>query len=63
MRGHARLAIYDLLGREVARVADGEEEAGFHDVRWAPNGAPRGVYYARLSSAGRHVTRKLVLVD
>ena len=45
-----RLAVYDALGRQVAVLADGEREAGFHT---APLDAARlapGVYHVRLSA-------------
>lgn len=46
---HARLAVYDALGREVAVVVDGETPAGWHEapldaLRLAP-----GLYHVRLS--------------
>ncbi len=48
-----RLVVYDLLGREVARLFDGPQEVGYHQAIW--NGrtatgrlAPSGIYLARL---------------
>jgi hypothetical protein len=64
--GHVRLAVYNVAGREVAVVSEGETEAGLHAVRWDGRGvdgrdAPAGVYFARLTFAGREETRKIVL--
>jgi hypothetical protein len=47
------LAIYDLLGREVVRLADGDMTAGYHQVVWNGKGTdgrtlPTGIYIARL---------------
>jgi hypothetical protein len=47
--GRVQLAIYDLLGRVVATVADGSLEAGYHSLLWNASGTSSGVYYARLS--------------
>ncbi len=65
-RGHARLAIFDIRGREIAVLVDGLQTAGEHAVEW--NGlsgrgyaVPSGVYLARLEAAGEVRTRKIVL--
>ncbi len=43
-----RLVIYDVLGREVARLVDKRLEAGYHSVIWNGRGVPTGLYIARL---------------
>jgi hypothetical protein len=66
-RGHVRLAIHDLAGREVAVLVDGESEAGPHDTMWNGRGrgsaasAP-GVYFVRLEFAGYRESRRIVLI-
>ena len=62
-----RLVVYDLLGREVARLADGEHEAGRHTVALRPEGLASGVYVVRFpaeSEAGERAVehQKLTLV-
>lgn len=47
------LSVYDMKGREIARLASGDWVAGRHDVQWLgrdKNGAPvaSGAYFARL---------------
>ena len=32
--GWVRLAIYDVIGREIVRVIDGEQAAGYHTIHW-----------------------------
>jgi hypothetical protein len=56
------LAVYDVLGREVAVLDRGARAAGSHAVRWAAPGAPPGLYLLRLSDGERTATRKLVVV-
>ncbi len=51
------LVVYDLLGREVACVAEGAYEAGYHTFHWdahASSGRPvaSGIYFARLQVKG-----------
>lgn len=61
------LAVYDILGREVAVLAEGFLAAGAHERAW--NGMDRrgrdaapGVYYVRLVAGDYSQARKLVLV-
>ena len=62
-----RLVIFDVQGRRVADLVDGELAAGTHRVTWqatdAQGGAlPSGVYFANLRAGEYSETRKLVLV-
>ncbi len=57
-RSSVRLAVFDVAGREVARLVDGEEEAGAHAVSWdgrkgTGRPAAAGVYVYRLESTDR----------
>jgi hypothetical protein len=49
---HIRLAIFDILGREVAVLADGPQPAGDHELRWDARRVPSGVYLCRLEERG-----------
>jgi subtilisin family serine protease len=65
--GHASLKLYDVSGRLIRTLQDGPLAAGRHVRVWdrSTNGgaiAPGGVYFARLESAGRALSRKLVMV-
>jgi hypothetical protein len=62
-----RLAVYDMLGREVAVLVDGKKEAGSHAVEFHATGLASGVYFYRMTADGASgvpymQTRKLVLV-
>ena len=55
--GRATLAVYDVLGREVARVLDRDLAVGAHVVRLDASGLPAGTYLVRLSAAGATAAR------
>src|SRR5262245_26891384 len=61
--GRARLTVHDVMGRTVALLVDGIEEAGPHTTRWEISGGrmPSGVYVARLEFAGRVETRRIAV--
>lgn len=45
--GNVSLAVYDVLGRKVAELAEGHFEAGYHSATWNAEGVSSGVYFAR----------------
>ncbi len=56
-----RVALYDVLGREVQRLADGAVAAGWHEVRLETSSLASGVYLVRVVSEGRQQTRAVVI--
>jgi flagellar hook assembly protein FlgD len=63
----ANLTIYDVRGRRVVTLVDGTVPAGFKRITW--NGintsgqqVSTGVYFYRLETGGRVLTRKMVMV-
>jgi photosystem II stability/assembly factor-like uncharacterized protein len=56
------LSVYDMLGREVARLADDREEAGVHEVEFDGSNLATGVYFYRLRAGDFAQTRKLQLI-
>lgn len=57
-----RLAVYDILGREVAVLVNEPKESGEHRVEFVPAGLGTGVYFYRLKADNYSTTRKMVLV-
>ena len=57
-----RLAVYDVLGREIATLVDAFQDAGLHSVRWDGSSSPSGTYFYRLEIGGSAVTRRMVLM-
>lgn len=60
--GLARLAVYDLLGREVALLTDGTLPAGRHEVQFDASGLASGMYLYALDVAGQRLTRSMLLL-
>jgi len=56
-----RLSVFDVTGREVARLIDADQPAGDHDTEFRAGGIPSGIYYCRLqagaASTGRWIAR------
>lgn len=59
--GHVSLRVYDMLGREVAVLADERLLAGTHRATFEAAGLPSGLYIARLDNGGNTATRKMIL--
>jgi hypothetical protein len=61
--GRVELAVYDLNGRQVAKLVDEVKPAGTHRLTWDSNAFPAGVYLMRMeTSTGFNAVTKAVLV-
>jgi len=60
--GHANLAVYDLMGRLIVTLIDGEVSAGIHSVVWKADDVSSGIYFYKLTSSDRDETRRMVLL-
>jgi hypothetical protein len=65
--GRVKLDVYDVQGRRVAGLYEGDLEAGPHVMVWNGRGVsgdvlPSGVYVARLAAGGETRTQRLVLL-
>ena len=56
------LAVYDLLGREVATLVKGIQQPGVHTVQWNAAGASSGMYVCRLTATTGTRSVKMMLV-
>jgi hypothetical protein len=66
--GRASLAVYDVAGRQLARVADATFAAGRHELTWdgrddAGRRVAAGVYLLRLEAGSVASTRRVVRLD
>jgi hypothetical protein len=63
--GTVRMRIFDVTGREVARLVDGERAAGHHRVAWdgrdrAGRSVGAGIYFVSVEALGKQVSRRVV---
>lgn len=56
------LAVFDVRGREVRRLADGPQAAGTHEATFDAAGLPGGVYLVRLQADGSVATQRVTVV-
>jgi len=57
-----KLEIFDILGRKISTLADGEESAGSHSVDFNAYNLSSGVYIYKLSSPNKILSRKMILL-
>jgi hypothetical protein len=57
-----KLIVYDVLGREVARLMDDVKPAGEYKVTWNASALPSGVYLYQLQAANYMSVKKAILM-
>ncbi len=62
VRSIVNLALFNAIGQQVRQLASGEEEAGFHEVKFDGSGISSGVYFYRLRAGGFTETKKFLLI-
>jgi flagellar hook assembly protein FlgD len=67
-RAKTVVSVYDVQGRKVASLLEGEIDAGAHRTVWdgrttRGSRAAAGTYFLRLQSGGREETAKLVRIE
>jgi hypothetical protein len=61
-RSHVTLAIYTTLGQQVALLQNGEQEAGYHEIRFDASALSSGVYFYRIQAEDFVATKRLLLL-
>ena len=56
------LSVFDMLGKEVAALADGVFPVGTHNVSWDAANMASGVYIYRLQAGDQVMVRKMTLM-
>ena len=64
--GYVKLAVYDIAGREVATLINGDMKAGFYSRNFDGSNTPSGIYFYKLTTSysGGHFsdTKKFILL-
>lgn len=60
--GHVQLSVYDVTGREVARLVDSRMEAGYHQATFSGEHLSSGVYFALFKVNNFSKVQKMLLV-
>ncbi|MDB3868589.1 T9SS type A sorting domain-containing protein, partial [Candidatus Marinimicrobia bacterium] len=56
------IAVYNLQGRQIASLASGSYDAGYHSVVWNADSHSSGVYFVKMVAGSYVNTQKLMLV-
>ncbi|MSQ46316.1 MAG: DUF1501 domain-containing protein [Ignavibacteria bacterium] len=56
------LKVYDMTGKEIQTIAEGNYPSGSHEVTFSANGLPSGIYYYRLQSGSYTEMKAMTLV-
>jgi hypothetical protein len=57
-----KIDVFDVRGRFVRTVKDGQETAGLHRMRFDGSGLSGGMYIARIAAGSETVRKKMMLV-
>jgi len=59
---HVKIAVYNVIGQEVAKLVDKEMEAGFHNITFDGSNLSTGLYIYRLETPNYSKTMKMILL-
>ena len=61
-RDHVTLKVYNVLGKEVAKLVDGIQTEGEHAVSFNGSSLPSGIYVYRLTGSNFNISKKMLLL-
>ena len=59
--GHITVSLYNMLGIEIAKIADGNFDEGPHIFEWNATDIPSGVYVCRLAADGKSAVSEMII--
>ena len=62
MNGYVTLKVYDMIGKEIATLVNGMQEAGEHTTSFNASHLPSGLYFYTLQAKNFNETKKMILV-
>src|SRR5690606_15858708 len=60
--GSVKLAVYNIVGEEVAVLVNGQVEAGFYEVTFDASNLSSGMYLYKLQSGNSVEVKKMILI-
>lgn len=60
--GNVSLRIYDVLGRTVATLVEGDQAPGEYRITWNASAQPSGLYFCELTQNASSLVRRMLLV-
>ena len=59
---HVNVTVYDILGKNVAVLVDGLQEAGSYEIPFDGSAYSAGVYFFRIAAGGDNALKKMMLL-
>ncbi len=60
--GYVTLDVFDILGRHIETLVDAAIEAGKHEIIWDASVQPSGIYFYKIKSGDKSLTKKMILL-
>jgi len=61
-RANVELILFDVLGREIETIVNGEQDAGYYEVEFNASRLASGIYFYRLQAGSFVETKKMILM-
>ncbi|MBI5404063.1 MAG: T9SS type A sorting domain-containing protein [Ignavibacteriae bacterium] len=59
---HIKLAVYDILGKEIATLVNEKQSPGTYEVNWDASSFPSGIYFYKIISGDYSETKKMIFL-
>ncbi|MDP4267080.1 MAG: SBBP repeat-containing protein [Bacteroidota bacterium] len=60
---YINISLYDLIGKKVELITNGEKEAGLYNIEWDRKSISSGVYLIEMKANNKKTQKKIVLMD
>lgn len=60
--GHVKLEVFNVLGQKTAVLLDQHLTAGVHQAEFDASSSPSGIYFYRLATENKSLTKKMILI-
>ncbi len=60
--GFVKLSVYDMIGREIGRIINQDQQAGSYTVQYDASALSSGAYFYRIESQNFTETKKMILI-